>query len=371
MTAGPLQLPLGKEKSFGYNKSPSMSLLDLLQTTRRLPPILEEGNVEDPDAFFGEVKVDLPSINNPRFEKFPNAGPFPWLDRPDAESQIAARRRARKIDRYEAKQLRHWMENGYVILKRAVEPEILDDAWAAYESAIRDGVVQPPAEPAGPNDPFPGRVQDPHMKVPALCQIMRHPTILRWVQLLMGREPAPFQTIICHKGSQQGVHSDSIHMTTYPLGYLTAAWVAFEDIHPDSGPLVYYPGSHRLPYVFSHDVGIGENDYRERGFSPYGQHYEPRIRQVIAKEDLKPSYFYAKKGDALIWHANLLHGGSTRRDLSHSRRALVSHYFVRGAICYHDFAAAPPKPFFGTCLLNNDPNNAEPTRETRDSVPKN
>ncbi len=42
----------------------------------------------------------------------------------------------------------------------------------------------------------------------------------------MEREPKPLQTIAAHKGSQQGVHSDSIHMTTYPLGYLSAAWIA-------------------------------------------------------------------------------------------------------------------------------------------------
>lgn len=350
-----------------------MSFRNFLRRKRSLDnhSLAESPNVpQDPDAFFGEVKVDFEAINNPRVEKFPNAGPFPWLDRPDAEAQIAAQWKAGKINRDEAEQLRYWVANGYVILKHAVEPAILDDAWAAYEAAIRDGVVQPPAEPAGPNDPWPGRLQDPHMKVPALCQIMRHPNVLRWVQLLMGREPAPFQTIIGHKGSQQGVHSDSIHMTTYPLGYLTAAWVAFEDIHPDSGPLVYYPGSHRLPYVFSRDVGIKENDYRERGFSPYGEHYEPRIKQVIAEQRLKPHYFHAQKGDALIWHANLLHGGSTRRDLRHTRRTLVSHYFVRGAVCYHDFAAAPPKAFFGTCLLKDDPNNGVPAKETGEQAPK-
>jgi len=44
-------------------------------------------------------------------------------------------------------------------------------------------------------------------------------------------------------------------MTTYPEGYLVGAWVAVEDIHPDSGPLVYYPGSHRLPYYLSKEVG--------------------------------------------------------------------------------------------------------------------
>ncbi|MDP6776601.1 MAG: hypothetical protein QGI83_07545 [Candidatus Latescibacteria bacterium] len=26
-------------------------------------------------------------------------------------------------------------------------------------------------------------------------------------------------------------------MTTYPLGYLAAAWIAMEDIHPDCGPV--------------------------------------------------------------------------------------------------------------------------------------
>jgi Phytanoyl-CoA dioxygenase (PhyH) len=339
-----------------------MSLLDFLPGRRsriRNEFLAEdEAAAKDPDAFFGDVPVDFSAITNPRFEKFPNAGPFPWLDRPDAESKIAARTKAGLLSDEEARQLRFWVANGYVILERAVEADVLDEAWAGYEAAIRDGTVKLPEEPAGPNDPFPGRFQDPHMKVPALCSVMRHPTVMRWVKLLLGREPAPFQTITCHKGSQQGVHSDSIHMTTYPLGYLAAAWVAFEDIHPDSGPLVFYPGSHRWPYIFSHEVGIGEMEFREHGFGAYGELYEPRIKQVLEERKAEPHHFFAKKGDTLIWHANLLHGGSMRRDLRHSRRALVSHYFARGAVCYHDFAAAPPKPFAGTCLLREQDSGA-------------
>jgi hypothetical protein len=328
-----------------------MGFLNFLRKKSDGAPVFDENLSQDPDQFFGDVKVDFEAIVNPRAEKFPTAGPFPWLDRPDAEQQIVAKRKAGKLSREEAKQLRFWVENGYVILKRAVEPTVLDEAWAGYEAAIRDHVIELQPEPAGANDPYPGRFQDPHMKVPALCRVMRHPNILRWVELLLGREPAPFQTITCHKGSQQGVHSDSIHMTTYPLGYLAAAWVAFEDIHPDSGPLVYYPGSHRWPYIFSNDVGIGETDYREHGYHPYGERYEPRIRKVIEERRAEPHYFHARKGDTLIWHANLLHGGSKRHDLKYSRRALVSHYFARGAVCYHDFAASRPKPFAGTCIV--------------------
>ena len=305
----------------------------------------------DENESFAEVTVAARSLEKPRFEKFPYAGPFPWLDRDDADAQIDAKLAAGIIGEYEAEQCRFWKENGYLILEHAIEPEALDEVWAAYERAIADGTVELKPESVGPGDPWPGRFQDVHDKVPAFCRVMRHPTLLHWVRLLMEREPAPFQTITSHKGSEQREHSDSIHMTTYPIGYLTASWVAFEDIHPDSGPLVYYPGSHKLPYVFSKDVGIQEDDYRTRGFETFYEKYEPRIQEIIAERRMEPHYFHAKKGDVLFWHANLIHGGSKRRDLKLSRRALVSHYFVKGAVCYHDFSASNPKQFSSTCFL--------------------
>ena len=46
----------------------------------------------------------------------------------------------------------------------------------------------------------------------------------------------------------------------------------------------------------------------------------------------------AKKGDVLLWHANLLHGAEVRRDLTLSRKALVCHYFAEGVDCYHDLS---------------------------------
>lgn len=299
---------------------------------------------------FAAVKVSADVLEKPRFEKFPYSGPFPWLDQPDAHDRINAKVAAGILTEEEAKLCRLWSDEGYLILNRAIEPELLDETWAAYENAIAGGVIAIQPESAGPDDPWPGRFLDPHLKVPALCRILRHPTLLRCVQLLMERTPAPFQTITSHKGSQQREHSDSIHMTTYPIGYLSACWVAFEDIHPDSGPLVYYPGSHRLPYIFSRDVGIDEDDYRTNGSQGYHDKYEPRIQEILAQHRIQPNYFHAMKGDVLFWHANLLHGGSPRLDLRHSRRAIVNHYFVEGAICYHDLSATHPKPYSGTCL---------------------
>lgn len=49
------------------------------------------------------------------------------------------------------------------------------------------------------------------------------------------------------------MQSDLIHFDTMPRTLMAAAWTALEDIHPDSGPLRFYPKSHHL----------GTNDFEE------------------------------------------------------------------------------------------------------------
>ncbi len=304
---------------------------------------------------FADQAVKFSSLPAFRAEHFPYSGPYPWLDLPDAEDQIAGRLHRNEITPAEAELCRLWSAHGYVILPNLIEGRILDSVWEGYEKAVRNGRIKLLPEPAGESDPYPGRYLNPHKKVGAFCQILKHADLLRSIQLLIGREPKPLQTIASHKGSQQGLHSDSIHMTTYPLGYLTAAWIAFEDIHPDCGPLVYYPGSHRLPYVFSKEVGITEEDFKTQGYAPYHARYEPYIRRLVEERELEPAYFHAKKGDVLIWHANLIHGGSARRNLELSRRSVVCHFFVKNAFVYHDLAASQSKQqYLGTCLLRDD-----------------
>ena len=205
---------------------------------------------------------------------------------------------------------------------------------------VTDKVVAVKPEIHGKGDRFPGRLLDPHLKIPAVRELLWRPEILRITDMLFGRETVPFQTIIGHKSSQQAPHSDAIHMTTYPLGFLLAAWIAFEDVHPDSGPLVYYPKSHRLlPYLLSADVRIEMMKYKEKGGSAaYNTHYERRLQQYLDAYELQPQQFCARTGDVLIWHGNLAHGGSRRRDLAHSRKAVVCHYFAKGAFTYHDLS---------------------------------
>lgn len=304
---------------------------------------------------FAEKKVRFSGLPSFRAEHFPYSGPYPWLDQPDAFQQIDQKLARGEISAEQAEHCRKWSKDGYLILPGLIEPDAIDAVWAGYQSAIATGRIELPVESAGARDPHPGRFLNPHKRAGEFCRILKHSGLLSAIRLLMEREPKVLQTIASHKGSEQAEHSDSIHMTTYPIGYLSAAWIAFEDIHPDSGPLVYYPGSHRLPYVFSKDVGISESDYQRDGYAAYQAKYEPFIQKLLADHHQKAHHFLAKKGDVLIWHANLIHGGSPRRDLAHSRRAVVCHFFVKGAFVYHDLSAMRSRQqYMSTCMLRDE-----------------
>jgi hypothetical protein len=360
MTAAKNRLKQLKTMAFapGQNSGESQGTpVQILERERVNEPPTETANppeniTQNPDSliidpleefktnYFAEEPVDLNQFEYFRAGKFPNSGPFPWLDSPNALAEINQQQESGVLSAEEAEYCRQWVRDGIIILKGAIDKSFLDRVWKTYEQKIAEGIVPVQPEKVAEEDPYIGRFLNTHFLVPEINEVLHHETILNAIQTLLGRKPKPFQTITSHKGSQQGVHSDSIHMTTYPLGYLVAAWVAFEDIHPDSGPLVYYPGSHRLPYLFSEDIGIDLNDFRERGYLPFHEKYEPAIQKTIQDHQLVPAYFHAEKGDVLIWHANLLHGGSIRNNLQYSRKAVVCHYFVEGAVCYHDLSGS-------------------------------
>jgi len=78
---------------------------------------------------------------------------------------------------------------------------------------------------------------------------------------------------------------------------MCAAWIALEDIHPDSGPLMRY--------------------------QVVAEKYGPFIARVVESAGIPRQIFLPKNGDVLIWHANLIHGSIPRNDMQHTRRSLV------------------------------------------------
>jgi hypothetical protein len=292
------------------------------------------------ERYFADVPLDLPEGAPIDARKLPSSGPFAWLDQPDALLQVDERVARNELTEEEASWCRSFARDGFAILPRAIEHETLDRVWAKYEEAVASGRLHPSGEKKTADDPHPGHVMNGHTEVPEIYEAFAHWKVMHAVELLVGKEMVPFQTLVFPKGREQLAHSDSIHMTTYPLGYMCASWIAFEDIHPDAGPLFYYPGSHRLPYVFSKDIGLTPQEFRARRYAAVEEKYEPFIQRMISASRIERKTFIARKGDVLVWHANLVHGGSPRTDVRPSRRSMACHYFAHGAYCFHDLSGA-------------------------------
>jgi phytanoyl-CoA hydroxylase len=219
---------------------------------------------------------------------------------------------------------------GYAILKRFFSEQQMDEVNQTIDQLLNEKKVQ---------FKYGRKIMFAYKKSEALEKIGKDQRLMEILSSLIGTRAVLFQSINFLQGSEQHTHSDSIHMTTFPLGKLIAVWVALEDIYEDNGPLHYYPGSHLLPYYLNSDYDnegsrllIGDKSYTA---------YEEMIEKKIRESGLKKEIFLAKKGDILIWHANLSHGGEPHANKNRTRKSMVFHYFGEDAICYHEITQRP------------------------------
>lgn len=168
------------------------------------------------------------------------------------------------------------------------------------------------------------------------------PDTLEILEYLHGRRSFPFQTINFKFGTQQAIHSDLVHFDTLPTrGLMAAAWVSLEDeVHSDSGPLLYYPESHHWGVWDYDEIGFRHRYQRQDPDHPDDdKDYTILLADLLAKAEqkgmLKPKRAAGVKfGESFIWAASLLHGGSEVKNEELTRRSQVTHYFFEGAESY-------------------------------------
>jgi ectoine hydroxylase-related dioxygenase (phytanoyl-CoA dioxygenase family) len=227
-------------------------------------------------------------------------------------------------------QLLSWSDKGYMILEHFFD----EAATGAIVQEIAALVHRRKLRPIHDN-----KLMFANRQSPLIREVTYDKRLIDLLSFILDTEVVPFQTINFTYGSNQRAHSDSIHMTTYPLGYLIAVWIALEDTSPDNGPLFYYPGSHRLPYLLNSDFNEGET-LLTTGKRDYGD-YEDRIETVIREKQLEKEIFIARKGDIFIWHANLIHGGMPVLNPALTRKSMVIHYYAKDVIKYHEITERP------------------------------
>lgn len=283
-----------------------------------------------------EMDQELSKIDRVIHKNIPESKRKAWLDEPNAMEMLEKKINSGEITKEYYKLGVDFVNNGYCVVESCFSEELIDSVWGKYERAVYSGAIPVELNQRFNKDKLLGRTLNPHHFFRGINPIFHDKSLLKKLSFLIGEEVTPFQSISSFAGSEQRAHSDAIHMTTEPLGFMIAAWVAFEDIREDAGPLEYYPGSHRLPYLFTEHLEEAKDINDKRSHVWYTNVYEEKIQQIIKEHNLKRELFLPKKGSVLIWHHNLIHGGSPRFNRDVSRKSFVFHYFSPSALCYSD-----------------------------------
>ncbi len=176
-----------------------------------------------------------------------------------------------------------------------------------------------------------GRIQDAWNSQSDVQAIAANRDVLDLLSRLYGRSAFPFQTLNFPAGTQQLLHTDAMHFSSIPQRFMCGVWLAMEDVAADAGPLCYIPGSHKWPILDNTLIG-------RRGagakFDSAQDPYQPAWDALIAEHQPQPEHFLARKGQALIWCANLLHGGSLQINPKLTRWSQVTHYYFDDCVYY-------------------------------------
>lgn len=243
-----------------------------------------------------------------------------------------------------------WEDNGYLLLKNFYSPaqidainSLIDNLWkdrkkldAQYvidifvETEKEQRVYFADAPMEARKQPY--KLNDLYLSRNEIRQLVVGARLAPILKELLQGFPMVCNSLNFEFGSQQDYHFDTFYMPSPTPNKMVASWIALEDATPENGPLSYYPGSHKIPpYEFSNGSTVIINDEMP-AFREY-------INSEIEKRGLKSENLLADKGDVLIWHSQLFHGGSPINNQEKTRKSLVTHYFTN-----EDFPdLSPPK----------------------------
>jgi len=317
---------------FHYIRPTNLSVMNLKQfkPLHWVYNLLHYNALRHNKAAYKKYNIRKPLIASISSKDFPDKISRAWLDIGDSAILAPQKEGFDEFPTAVQHGIINWSRKGYMILEGFFDAASCDAVNAEISQLQEKGTL---VFTNGNKLMFANRRSELIKKMastPALAAILG---------FILDKEVRAFQTINFITGSQQRAHSDSIHMTTYPLGYLVAAWIALEDISPDSGPLFYYPGSHKLPFLLNSDFNEGANTLR-LGKKNYSD-FEDIIEELVQQRGFEKHELLARKGDVFIWHANLVHGGAPVIDHALTRKSMVVHFYATDVIKYHEITERP------------------------------
>jgi hypothetical protein len=255
-----------------------------------------------------------------------------WPDALDADERLREKLTAGRIGAADAARIEQWRARGIMHLPGAVSDERVDalvrDSRCVFDLGHPQILVEyyedgehrvVPAEPR--HRDMNVKVLELHAHFESARRVLFAQPILHFLRLLFEDDPLAFQSLYFRLGSEQPMHQDSAYVRVKSPLEMVGVWVALEDVSLDSGPLAYYPGSH----LFEEWLWDGQGRAMP---GPHADHdaYLQSLHDQAAARGIEAEIFRPKKGGALVWHADLAHGGMPRLDREATRTSLVTHF---------------------------------------------
>ena len=169
----------------------------------------------------------------------------------------------------------------------------------------------------------------PYKNVSEIKDICLHKPLTDKLEELIGEPMAMHLNLTGWVSTERDWHQDEYLNPPSVVGWYVAVWMALDDIHPDSGPFEYVPGSHKWEVVRRNKVFryLTPREVFADSWPKASERFLSRLfNEQVEKHQLTPQKFIAKKGDVLIWHSRLMHRGTKPIDSNRLRKSLITHY---------------------------------------------
>ena len=283
------------------------------------------------------IRPDNPAAPRSRFGGF-------WIDQGNALDLLDAREELGLVSTEDSKTLRQFITDGYTVLRNVIPDNVLDRAEAALGKAYNGGVPNLKFAISGVGERVdwqrtaltnPAKALDLHWMSPEIRDLALCDGVLRILHMIMERRVFASQTLGFWHGSAQEAHQDSAYVNYSHRMQFLATWIALEDVTENSGELFYYVGSQNLKeYLYLGAFKGVEDAARMHPHSVLNAEIKAHIVSLppaAEKLGLRRERFIAKRGDVLIWNADLAHGGSPISTDS-TRKSVVTHYCPAEAV---------------------------------------
>jgi len=196
-----------------------------------------------------------------------------------------------------------WVENGYIHLQGFFTSHAVDKLESAEKLAwqiapnyivvddlftgVRSYMSSLP-EAERQHQRF--KVSDLYLNFQIVRDTLLNPALVEIISELLNEVPVLINTLNLHKGSEQPDHIDTLYMTPLTFQKVVAVWIALEEVSYDSGPVRYYPRSHRIPAFRFSNGGYHEMPDEVNAWRNY-------IQEQIREFSLTPEYLTAHRGE--------------------------------------------------------------------------